>query len=102
MKIGSNYTSSQNTWLWRCNRYLSDGHGAEDVQEDEGAVGVILAQQVTVRQALDVGQRHERQLGHNSAVKAGQKVKETKVRHREQSSGIKERQKELYFCFVFS
>lgn len=48
-----------------------------------------------MRQALDVGQRHERQLGHDSAIEAGQKLKEAKVRHREQSSvGIKERQKE--------
>lgn len=50
---------------------LSDGHGAEDVEEDEGAVGVVLAQQVAVRQSLDVGQRRERQLGHYSPIKDG-------------------------------
>lgn len=53
----------------RTDGYLSDGHGAENVEEDEGAVGVVFAQQVAVRQALDVGQRHEGQLGHHAAVK---------------------------------
>lgn len=48
--------------------HLSDGHGAEDVEEDEGAVGVIFAQQVTVRQPLDVRQRHEGQLCHDPAI----------------------------------
>lgn len=54
--------------MWR--RYLSDGHGAEDVEEDKGAVGVILAQQVAMWKTLDVGQRHERQFGHNSSIEA--------------------------------
>lgn len=31
-----------------CTTYLSDGHGAEDVEEDEGAVSVILAEQVAM------------------------------------------------------
>ena len=56
-----------------CRGYLSDGHGAEDVEEDKGAVCKILAQQVAVGQPLDVGQRHKRQLGHYSSVKAEQK-----------------------------
>ena len=56
-----------------CWGYLSDGHGAEDVEEDKGAVCKILAQQVAVGQPLDVGQRHKRQLGHYSSVKAEQK-----------------------------
>lgn len=56
-----------------CRSYLSDGHGAEDVEEDKGAVCVILAQQVAMRQALDVGERHEWQPGHDSSVEAKQK-----------------------------
>lgn len=60
--------------LWnRSFGYLSDGHGAEDVEEDEGAVRVVLAQQVAVRQPLDVRQRHKRQLGHHSSIKTGRK-----------------------------
>jgi hypothetical protein len=31
---------------------LPDGHGAEDVEEDEGAVSEVVAQKVSVRQAL--------------------------------------------------
>ena len=50
--------------------HLPNGHGTEDVQEDEGAVGAVVPQQVPVRQALDVGERGERQLGHHSAVKS--------------------------------
>lgn len=45
----------------RLNRkYLSDGHCAQDVEEDKRAVGVIFAQQITVRQSLDVRQWYER------------------------------------------
>lgn len=60
------------TWVYshcKCRSYLSDGHGAEDVEEDEGAVSVILAQQVAMRQSLDVRQRHKRQFGHYSSIK---------------------------------
>ena len=32
---------------------LSDGHGAEDVEEDEAAVGHVVSQQVSVAEALD-------------------------------------------------
>lgn len=60
----------------KCRGYLSDGHGAEDVEEDKGAVCKILAQQVAVGQPLDVGQRHERQLGNYSSIKAEQKRKQ--------------------------
>ena len=31
---------------------MPDGHGAQDVEEDEGAVGEIVAQQVAVRETL--------------------------------------------------
>ena len=48
---------------------LSDGHGAEDVEEDEAAVGHVIAQQVAVGQALHPVDRCERQLGHNATVK---------------------------------
>lgn len=67
--------------LWkRSFGYLSDGHGAEDVEEDKGAVRVVLAQQVAVRQPLDVRQRHKRQLGHHPSIKAGRKrEKQAKV-----------------------
>ena len=33
-------------------RYLSNGHGAEDVEEDEGTVVVVITNQVSVRQIL--------------------------------------------------
>ena len=36
--------------------YLSDGHGAEDVEEDEGAVCEVLTHEVAVRQTLDQGE----------------------------------------------
>ena len=48
---------------------LSDGHGAEDVEEDEAAVGHIIAQQVPVGQALHPVDRCEGQLGHNATIK---------------------------------
>lgn len=57
--------------------YLSDGHGAEDVEEDEGAVGVILAQQVAMWKSLDVWEGHERQFCHHSSIKAERGKSET-------------------------
>lgn len=88
-KNKSSWIQIQFMWLWptmtplnvwpplppagsKGGRYLSDGHGAEDVKEDKGAVRVILPQQVAVRQPLDVGKGHEWQLGHDSSVKAEQ------------------------------
>lgn len=53
--------------------YLSDGHGAEDVEEDKGAVSVIFAQQVAMRQSLDIRKWHERQFGHDSSIKTEEK-----------------------------
>ena len=47
---------------------LPDRHGAEDVEEDERTVSVVLAGQVAVRQALDPRDGRERQLGHHPAV----------------------------------
>lgn len=50
--------------------HLPNGHGAEDIQEDEGAVGGVIPQQVSMRQSLDVGKGCERELCHHSAVKS--------------------------------
>ena len=52
---------------------LSDGHGAEDVDEDEGAVEVVVTHQVPVRQVLQDADGHEGQLGHDATVKTGEK-----------------------------
>lgn len=51
--------------------HLSDWHGAENVEEDEGAVRVILTQEVAVRETLDVREGDERKLCHYSAIKSG-------------------------------
>lgn len=50
---------------------LPDGHGAEDVEEDEGAVREVLAHEVPVREALHPGDGGEGQLGHDLAVEDG-------------------------------
>lgn len=57
---------------------LSDGHRAEDVEEDEAAVGHVVPQQVPVAQSLHPVDGSEGKLGHDSAVKDG-------VEHREES-----------------
>ena len=53
--------------------YLSDGHCAEDVEEDERAVGEITAHEVTVGNSLDQAKRLEGKLSHNPAIKPGDK-----------------------------
>ena len=63
----------------RHGRYLSDGHGAEDVEEDEAAVGVIVAHQVPVRDALDPRDRRERKLRHDATVKTASTTHEMGV-----------------------
>lgn len=50
---------------------LPDRHGAENIEEDEGAVSVILPQQVAMGQALDVGEGDKRKFCHHPAVKYG-------------------------------
>ena len=50
---------------------LSDGHGAEDVEEDEAAVGHIVTQEIPVAQSLDPVDGGEGELGHHSAVEDG-------------------------------
>ena len=48
-----------------------DGHGAEDVEEDEAAVGHVISQQVSVAEALDPVDGGEGQLGHHASVEDG-------------------------------
>lgn len=55
--------------------HLSDRHGAQNVQEDEGAVCGVVSQQVPMRQPLDVRERREGQLCHHSTVKSGKENK---------------------------
>lgn len=50
--------------------HLSDGHGAENIEEDEGTVCGVIAQQVSMRQSLDVGQGSKRELCHHSTIKS--------------------------------
>lgn len=84
--------------FWRCLGYLSDRHGAQDIQENEGAVSEILSQQVTVRQALDVGQRHKRQLGYDSTVEAEENTTKRKdIRARKWN----EEPPRLYLFFLY-
>lgn len=47
---------------------LADGHGAQDVQEDERALGVVVSGQVTVAQSLDPGDRSEGETGHDTTI----------------------------------
>ena len=56
---------------------LPDRHGAEDVEEDERTVSVVLAGQVAVRQALDPRDGRERQLGHHPAVETSKINRQT-------------------------
>lgn len=51
--------------------HLSDWHGAENVEEDEGAVSVILTQEVAVGETLDVWEGDKWKLCHHSAIKSG-------------------------------
>ena len=53
---------------------LSDAHGAQDVQEYEGAMCVVIPHQVTVAQPLEPGDRRERQVSHNASVEAEHKT----------------------------
>lgn len=49
--------------------YLSDAHGAKDVQEDEGAISVVITHQVAVTQALQPRDGAKWQLGHHTPIK---------------------------------
>ena len=48
-----------------------DGHGAEDVEEDEAAVGHVVTQEIPVAQSLDPVDGGEGELGHNATIKNG-------------------------------
>lgn len=48
---------------------LTDGHRAQNVQEDERTLGVVLTGKITVGQSLDPGDWSERQSGHDATVK---------------------------------
>jgi len=50
---------------------LSYAHGTEDVQEDEGAVRVVVPRQVAVTEALQQANGRERQVGNYAAVENG-------------------------------
>ena len=64
-------TSSTISTTSSLHHHLSDGHGAEDVEEDEGAVGWVAAHEVAVREVLEDGEWSERQLRHHVPVKPG-------------------------------
>ena len=57
---------------------LSDGHGTEDIEEDEATVSHVVAQEVPVTQALHPVDGGKRKLGHHAPVK-------DRVKHREES-----------------
>ena len=61
---------------------LSDGHGAEYVEEDEATVSHVITQQVPVTQTLDPVDGGEGELGNNTTIKDG-------VEHWEESSECK-------------
>lgn len=54
-------------------KYLSDWHCAEDVEENKRTVSVVFSQQVTMWQPLDVWERDKWELGDHSAIKAEEK-----------------------------
>jgi len=47
---------------------LANGHGAQNVEEDEGAVRVVIAGKIPVAQTLDPGDGRKGQLGNDTAV----------------------------------
>ena len=47
---------------------LPDGHGAQDVEEDEAAVGHVVTEEVPVAQALHPVDRGERELRDHSSI----------------------------------
>lgn len=51
--------------------HLSDRHRAENVEEDEGAVSIILTQKVAVGETLDVREGDKWKLCDHSAIKSG-------------------------------
>lgn len=49
---------------------LANGHGTQDVQEDEGTLSVVVPGQVAMAQSLDPGDGCEWQPSHYTTVKA--------------------------------
>ena len=70
--------------------HLSDGHGAEDVEEDEGAVCEVITHEVAVRQTLDQGEGGEGKLRHDMAVKPEQ-INKIKKKRRDEMTGTRNR-----------
>lgn len=54
---------------WEKDTNLSDAHCTEDVEEDEGAVSIVVTHQVAVTEALQPRDGHEWKLGHNTSIK---------------------------------
>ena len=52
---------------------LSDGHGAQDVEEDEAAVRHVVTEQIPVAKALHPVDGGKRELGHNATIENGVK-----------------------------
>lgn len=50
--------------------HLSNWHGTENIQKDEGTVRGVIPKQVSMRQSLDVGKGGERELCHHSTIKS--------------------------------
>jgi hypothetical protein len=50
--------------------YLSDGHCAEDVEEDEGALGEVIPREVPMGEPLDPRDWNKRQPRNDSTVKS--------------------------------
>ena len=50
---------------------LPDGHGAQDVEEDEAAVRHVVTEQIPVAQSLHPVDGGEGELGHNATIKNG-------------------------------
>ena len=70
---------------------LTNGHGAQDVEEDEGAVGHVFARQIAVRNALEPGNGLKGQFGDDAAV-------EDRVEHGEKGGeGEPDDQHRLHF-----
>ncbi len=65
-------------YIYIYKHYLSNWHGAQDVEEDEGTVGVIFTQEVAVWEALDIWQRDKWKFGYNTTIKAEMKKKKKK------------------------
>ena len=62
------------TELAKFRTHLSDGHGAEDVEEDEGAVCEVFSHEVAVGQTLQEGEGSEGKLCYHVTVEPADKT----------------------------